>query len=31
MDKYGHLNNTKGKRGTYRLKSKGKLFKKNDK
>ena len=31
MDKYGYLNNTKGKRGTYRLKSKGKLFKKNDK
>jgi hypothetical protein len=31
MERYGHLNNTKVKRGTYKLKSKGKLFKKSDK
>ena len=26
VDRYGHVNNTKGKRGGYKLKSKGKIF-----
>ena len=28
VDRYGHLNNTKGKRGGYKLKTKGKIFNK---
>ena len=31
MDRYSHLNNTKGRKGTYKLKSKGKIFNKKDK